>query len=65
MRLSGLAQPCLAKECYGSRISKDELIEVTIGLAEPMREGDTIQCLFYGPMELNDSQIDSKSSKWL
>jgi hypothetical protein len=34
-----------ANECYGSRISKDELIEVTIGLAEPLRGGDSIRCL--------------------
>jgi hypothetical protein len=31
-----------------SQINKDELIEVTIGLAEPMGEGDTIQCLLMG-----------------
>jgi hypothetical protein len=29
-----------------SKINKDELIRVTIGLAEPMGEGDTIRCLF-------------------
>jgi hypothetical protein len=34
-----------AKECYGSRISRGKLIKVTIGLAEPMREGDMIRCL--------------------
>jgi hypothetical protein len=46
----------LAKECYGSRINKDELIGVTIGLAKPMREGDLIGCLFNGPKKLEDSQ---------
>jgi hypothetical protein len=25
-----------AKRCYGSKINKDKLIKVTIGLAEPM-----------------------------
>jgi hypothetical protein len=30
---------------HGSRISKDELIEVTIGLAQPLRGGDSIRCL--------------------
>jgi hypothetical protein len=37
-----------AKESYGSQINKDELIEGTIGLAEPMRGGgvvDMIRCL--------------------
>jgi hypothetical protein len=34
-----------AKECYASRINKDELIEVTISLAKSMRGGDTIRCL--------------------
>jgi hypothetical protein len=35
-----------AKKCYGSKINKDELIRVTIGLAEPLRGGDIIRCLF-------------------
>jgi hypothetical protein len=26
--------------CYGSKINKDKLIKLTVGLAEPMREGD-------------------------
>jgi hypothetical protein len=34
-----------AKESYGSWINKDELIEVTIGLAKPMREDDKIGCM--------------------
>jgi hypothetical protein len=34
-----------AKECYRSRINKDELIEVTIDPVEPMRGGGTIRCL--------------------
>jgi hypothetical protein len=34
-----------AKKCYGSKIYKDKLIKVTIGLAEPMREGNMIRCL--------------------
>jgi hypothetical protein len=34
-----------AKRCHRSRISKGELIKVTIGLAEPMREGDMTRCL--------------------
>jgi hypothetical protein len=38
----------LAKGCYGSWINKDELIEVTIDVAEPMGEGDTIWCLLMG-----------------
>jgi hypothetical protein len=33
------------KRCYGSKITKDKLIMVTIGLVEPMREGDMIRCL--------------------
>jgi hypothetical protein len=28
-----------------SKLNKDKLIKVTIGLAEPMRESDTIRCL--------------------
>jgi hypothetical protein len=34
-----------AKRHDGSKINKDKLIKVTIGLAEPMRESDTIICL--------------------
>jgi hypothetical protein len=37
-----------AKKCYMSKIYKDGLIRITIGLAEPMREGDTIRCLLMG-----------------
>jgi hypothetical protein len=28
------------RRCYGSKINKDKLIKLTIGLVEPMREGD-------------------------
>jgi hypothetical protein len=35
-----------AHKCYESKTNKDELIKVTIGLAELMREGDMIWCLF-------------------
>jgi hypothetical protein len=34
-----------AKGCHGSRIRKGEIIKVTIGLAEPMSEGDMTRCL--------------------
>jgi hypothetical protein len=34
-----------AKKCYGSKISRGKLIEVTLGLADLMREGGTIRCL--------------------
>jgi hypothetical protein len=34
-----------AKKCYGSKIVKDKLTQVTIGLAEPMSEGDMVMCL--------------------
>jgi hypothetical protein len=27
------------KECYGSKVNKDEFVNVTIGLAEPTRGG--------------------------
>jgi hypothetical protein len=37
-----------AKECYGSRINKDELIEVTVDPVELMRGGGTIRCLLLG-----------------
>jgi hypothetical protein len=37
-----------ARKGYGSEISKGKLIKVMIGLAEPLREGDTIQCLLMG-----------------
>jgi hypothetical protein len=35
----------LAKKCYRSKISKGELIKVTVDLAEPMREDGMIRCL--------------------
>jgi hypothetical protein len=35
----------LVKRCYESKISKGQLIKVTIDLAEPMREDDMIWCL--------------------
>jgi hypothetical protein len=34
-----------AKRCYGSKISKGEFTQVTIGLTKPMRMDDTIRCL--------------------
>jgi hypothetical protein len=34
--------------CYGSKISKGGFINVTIGLTEPIRIGDTIGCLSNG-----------------
>jgi hypothetical protein len=34
-----------ARKCYRSKINNDDLIKGTIGLAEPMREADTIRCL--------------------
>jgi hypothetical protein len=37
-----------ARRCYWSRINKDRLIEVTIGLTESMGEGNTTQCLLMG-----------------
>jgi hypothetical protein len=35
-----------ARSATVPKISKGELIKVTIGLTEPMRMGDTIRCLF-------------------
>jgi hypothetical protein len=37
-----------AKRHYGSKISKGAFINVTIGLTEPMRKGDTTRCLSNG-----------------
>jgi hypothetical protein len=31
------------QKCYGSKINKDKLIKVTIGLAEPMGEGGIME----------------------
>jgi hypothetical protein len=43
-----------AKKCYEPKINKDELIKVTIGLAEPMRGRDTIRCPLMSPKEQKD-----------
>jgi hypothetical protein len=31
------------QKCYGSKINKDKLIKVTVGLAEPMGEGGIME----------------------
>jgi hypothetical protein len=52
-----------AKRCYGSKISKGGFIKVTIGLTEPMRQGDTVRYPFGGPKERKDLQFGSKEFK--
>jgi hypothetical protein len=37
-----------AKRCYGSKISKDGFIKVTIGLTELMKKGYMVRCFLMG-----------------
>jgi hypothetical protein len=45
------------------KINKDELIKVTIGLAELMRGRDTVRLLLMSQKELKDLQWDPKEFK--
>jgi hypothetical protein len=55
--------PVGAKRCYGSKISKDDLIKVMSGLMGPMRKGDTIRFLSNGQNGREGLPHDSKKFK--
>jgi hypothetical protein len=49
-----------ARRCYDSKINKDKLIKVTIGLTELLREDDMSRCLL---MSQGNRRIDNEIQK--